>query len=203
MSVSGSHPDREVRFEPVEPVAPVAAPGLSGGQTHSGQSGSGNHGSDDLSARDALARVLDPVAYDPKIVAENVGQEWDRTNRQMEAMAHARAALAAGYRPAPTLDAALVDLITADYDESWSIPTRPHAEAIADRILRAGYRLVSDDDVTVDRVARAMIANRLPAGCDDLDRMRAWRRLSDREREGWRATARAAVRALLGENRNA
>jgi hypothetical protein len=90
--------------------------------------------------------VLDPVAYDPKIVTENVGQEWDRTNRQMEAMAHARAALAAGYRPAPTLDGALVDLITADDDESWSIPTRPHAEAIADRILAAGYRLVSGDE---------------------------------------------------------
>lgn len=50
-------------------------------------------------AADRLARVLDPVAFDQRATAGNVGQEWDRTSRQMAAWAHAERAIAAGYQP--------------------------------------------------------------------------------------------------------
>lgn len=45
-----------------------------------------------------LARVLDPVAYDPRAVPANIGQGWDRKSRQMVAEVHATAAHAAGFR---------------------------------------------------------------------------------------------------------
>lgn len=45
-----------------------------------------------------LARVLDPVAYDPAVEAVTVGQLWDRQRRQAVAEAHATAAHTAGYR---------------------------------------------------------------------------------------------------------
>jgi hypothetical protein len=47
----------------------------------------------------ALARVLDPIAYDDRVIAETVGQSWDKLRRRMVAEDHARRALAAGYRP--------------------------------------------------------------------------------------------------------
>lgn len=48
---------------------------------------------------DALARVLDPAAFDPRPVRLGVGREWDKAARQMLAREHAERALAAGYRP--------------------------------------------------------------------------------------------------------
>jgi len=61
--------------------------------------GQGPEGEDIRTAGvEALARVLDPVAFDPRAVPKNLGQEWDRCCRQMLALGHARRALAAGYR---------------------------------------------------------------------------------------------------------
>lgn len=49
-------------------------------------------------AVEALARILDPVAFDPRAVPKNLGQDWDKVSRQMVAREHAERALAAGYR---------------------------------------------------------------------------------------------------------
>lgn len=42
------------------------------------------------------------------------------------------------------LRAELVELVRAPYSWSWSLPTTPHAEKIADAILAAGYTQGSD-----------------------------------------------------------
>jgi hypothetical protein len=49
-------------------------------------------------AVEALARILDPVAFEPCATAQNLGQQWDRDCRQRVARVHAERALAAGYR---------------------------------------------------------------------------------------------------------
>lgn len=48
-----------------------------------------------------LASIMDPVAFDPRAVPKNIGQDWDKHERQMTALEHARRALAAGWRPPP------------------------------------------------------------------------------------------------------
>jgi hypothetical protein len=52
-------------------------------------------------AVEALARILDPVAFEPCAIRANVGQLWDEFARRRVALAHAERALAAGYRLVP------------------------------------------------------------------------------------------------------
>lgn len=47
---------------------------------------------------DALARVLDPQAFEPSEHPRNVGFELQRADRRRTAVAHAVRAVAAGYR---------------------------------------------------------------------------------------------------------
>lgn len=47
----------------------------------------------------ALAKIMDPVAFDPRAVATNLGQDWDRTERQMTALCHAENVIDAGWSP--------------------------------------------------------------------------------------------------------
>ena len=49
-------------------------------------------------AVEALARILDPVAFDPRAVPKNLGQSWDKAARRYVAVVHATRAIAAGYR---------------------------------------------------------------------------------------------------------
>ncbi len=62
-------------------------------------------------------------------------------------------------------------------------------EDVADRLHRAGFRLVSEDEATVERVARAMFEGEFPKSSWDDGAGRAGQ-------EVWRGWARAAVRAL-------
>jgi hypothetical protein len=57
-------------------------------------------------------------------------------------------------------------------------------EDVADRLHRAGFRLVSEDEATVERVAQAIALTD------------AWLPLPEEIKAGFRAQARAAVRAL-------
>jgi len=43
----------------------------------------------------SLTRVLDPVVFDLRATARNLGQEWNRTSGQMLAHQHAARAVAA------------------------------------------------------------------------------------------------------------
>lgn len=63
-------------------------------------------------------------------------------------------------------------------------------EDVADRLHRAGFRLVSDDEATVERVAAKIWGSGVLSG---------W----SLDMEHYRVMARAAVRALLGEDRDA
>jgi len=54
--------------------------------------------SEGATAVDALARVLDPEAFEPSQHPRNVGHELQRADRKRTAAAHAVRALAAGYR---------------------------------------------------------------------------------------------------------
>lgn len=80
----------------------------------------------------------------------------------------------------------------------WTSSPYDQIENVVDALLVAGYRLVSEDDDTVERVARAMLAARLPSEQDDLDALRQWHHSGDSVRDGWRRTARAALAALRG-----
>jgi hypothetical protein len=97
------------------------------------------------------------------------------------------------------LRARLAGLVRQPFDGPVSTPTVAYANAVADAVLADGFRRVVEDDATVDRIARVLISVRLPDGCDELDVWRAWHRLSNRERHGWRESARAVVRALREE----
>jgi hypothetical protein len=55
-------------------------------------------GGQGAAAVDALARVLDPLAFEPSEHPRNVGHELQRADRKRTAVAHAVRALAAGYR---------------------------------------------------------------------------------------------------------
>jgi hypothetical protein len=95
--------------------------------------------------------------------------------------------------------AELVALITARYPLGRVWPTECHAEQITDAIVAAGFRRVSEDDTTVERVA---------AGLAHADELRwavreggRWRDVGKPEwplasRSSYLARARAAVRAL-------
>jgi hypothetical protein len=50
-------------------------------------------------AVDALARVLDPEAFEPSEHPRNVARELQKADRRRTAVAHAVRAVAAGYRP--------------------------------------------------------------------------------------------------------
>lgn len=57
--------------------------------------------SEGTTAIDALARVLDPQAFEPSEHPRNVGFELQRADRKRTAVAHAVRAMAAGYRLDP------------------------------------------------------------------------------------------------------
>ncbi len=46
-----------------------------------------------------LATIMDPLAFNPDVVCKNVGQEYDRDERRMTALEHARRVLEAGWTP--------------------------------------------------------------------------------------------------------
>ena len=70
----------------------------------------------------------------------------------------------------------------------WTIRDRD-AQQLAQGVVEAGYRRVVDDDTTVERVARQMLAA-------NGDHLVAWAECRVQVRERYRALARAAVRAL-------
>lgn len=87
------------------------------------------------------------------------------------------------------LRAQLVGLIRQPFDGPVSTPTVAYAEAVADAILAAGYRRVSEDDDTIATVADAI----------DEDVRSRWQGRPDEflsSPNDWRDVARAAVRAL-------
>lgn len=68
-----------------------------------------------------------------------------------------------------------------------------------DAVLATDYTPAFNDPDTVERVARALIAVRLGHGMSELDVLRVWHKtLSERDREAYRAQARAAI-AVLSE----
>jgi hypothetical protein len=82
----------------------------------------------------------------------------------------------------------------AAFDDMATIPTARRRERQLDALLfassaiSAGYRLVSDDEATVDRVAAAMF--------DAYNTWVTWGQADEGDRERFRGHARAAVRAL-------
>ena len=48
---------------------------------------------------ETLARILDPIAFEPLPQDPNLGQVWEQICRQGSARKHAEGALRAGYRP--------------------------------------------------------------------------------------------------------
>lgn len=73
---------------------------------------------------------------------------------------------------------------------------RKTAVVAASRALAAGYRLVSDDPQSVERVARAMRdADALAHDTADMTLV-PWRQLDGRNKRWYRAKARVAVAAL-------
>ena len=106
--------------------------------------------SDDLSREHAMARVMDPNAHDDAFPMN--------PDRRVE-----------------RLDSALAHAIAA---------------------VEAGFRLVSEDDATVDRVARAMHLAGCECGMSFDDHQVSMLNDFGEEDEGYMVMARAAVRAL-------
>ena len=75
-------------------------------------------------------------------------------------------------------------------DPVWREVTRNVALGHAAKVITSGYRLVSDDEATVERVAAKIWGSGVLSG---------W----SLDMEHYRVMARAAVRALLGEDRDA
>jgi hypothetical protein len=71
-------------------MPPDYRPSVAARETEQGGEGAG--------AVDALARVLDPDAFEPSEHPRNIGWELQRADRKRTAVAHAVRALAAGYR---------------------------------------------------------------------------------------------------------
>jgi hypothetical protein len=46
-----------------------------------------------------LAQIMDPVAFDPRAVPENLGQSWDQVERQQTALLYAKRVLDSGWTP--------------------------------------------------------------------------------------------------------
>jgi len=55
-----------------------------------------------------LARIMDPVAFDPRAVPQNLGQSMDQHERQESALLHARRVLDAGWSRPPTAPGAVL-----------------------------------------------------------------------------------------------
>lgn len=116
---------------------------------------------------------LSPVPEGDRTPGERVGD----LRAHLAAVVHAAGCQCAGAPTGLTLRTLDVDLI-------------------ADAVLHAGYRLVVDDDTTVERVARAI--HHVGCGSDDLckgyDHHGDWdRRIRD---DSYEAEARAAISAL-------
>lgn len=95
------------------------------------------------------------------------------------------------------LRAELVALIVGEYPHSWSVPTRRHAEQIADAVLAAGY--VRLDENAEYRVAMVLFAASLPSGAGEAEVGRAWfKRAGQRDRDGWVRRARVVLAAVRG-----
>lgn len=69
-------------------------------------------------------------------------------------------------------------------------------EYVADEVLARGYRLVAEDDTTVERLAVALHEAGCGCGMTLDEHQTAMRRDFDEEDPAYRAMARAAVRAL-------
>ncbi len=88
----------------------------------------------------------------------------------------------------------------------WSVPGIGDAERIAEVVLKAGYRLVSEDEATVDRVAVALCdfdGYLWPEDGEVEAAAQAGLSFTIANTGYYRDRARAAVRALLGEDRDA
>lgn len=108
-----------------------------------------------MTAADALARVLDPEAFEPSEHPRDVGRELDRADRRRTAMEYAERAVAAGYErlewrpswappPAAVSERDHLANVIYDVNSPW-YGDYSHAGESADAVLAAGYRLVSEE----------------------------------------------------------
>lgn len=79
--------------------------------------------------------------------------------------------------------------------EGWRGATMNVALAHAAKVITSGYRLVVDDDTTVDRVARAIFVQ-ARARYDGPENVPTWDEDPEEDREEFRFVARAAIQAL-------
>ena len=178
---------------------------------------SGNDGSGDLSPETvaslvALARVIDPDACDPPAKSLPVGEAAEVWRRQDTALLTARRVWEAGYRPPlssaeAVAEADRLESIPANQElaaairvamAGWQQSSEPAGRGVTDafvymanELISQGWRLVSDDEATVDRVARALFGD-----FDGVVDGMTFDEASEKTREAYRGRARAAVRAL-------
>lgn len=77
------------------------------------------------------------------------------------------------------------------------------SRGIADAILEAGYRKISDDPETVELLARALYGvHRLPESSTDGTGSPRWGRLAWEAKQYWRTLAAEGLRALRGGDSN-
>lgn len=104
-------------------------------------------------AVDALARILDPWAFEPAAKPRDVSRELHRKDRALHAIVCATRAVAAGYRPV-VVGGSREDLAALAHATGRLAPGTPIREIpspytfidiAVDAIWAAGYRLVSEE----------------------------------------------------------
>jgi hypothetical protein len=105
-----------------------------------------------------LARIMDPVAFDPRAVPENLGQSWDQFERQQTALDHAKRVLDAGW-----VHSDPANWVAVTVEHSKALNPRPPRKVVHHKACQALTRIQPRSTVS-DPLRKSEAARLLASG---------------------------------------